>query len=74
MEANNLGYFISIYEKFAQAENKSDRTIEAVNNAAKKFDSFLGGNTNPQDITAEHLRSYILRLQERCKWSDHLCF
>ena len=71
MEANNLGYFISIYGKFAQAENKSDRTIEAMTGAARKFDSFLGGNVDPQDITAGDLRRYILGLQERCKWSGH---
>jgi len=41
METNNLGHFISVYEKFAQAEAKSDRTIEAVIGAARKFDSFL---------------------------------
>jgi len=71
MEANNLGHFISVYQKFAQAENKSDRTIEAVTGSARKFDNFLGGNTNPQDITADDLRRYILHLQERCKWSGH---
>ena len=71
MESDNLGHFISVYEKFAQAENKSDRTIEAVTGAARKFDSFLGVNTNPRDITADDLRRYILHLQERCKWSDH---
>jgi len=71
METSNLGDFISIYEKFAQAEKKSDRTIEAMTNAARKFDSFLGGNTNPQDIAADDLRRYILYLQERCKWSGH---
>ncbi|HEY92866.1 MAG TPA: tyrosine-type recombinase/integrase [Dehalococcoidia bacterium] len=71
MEASNLGHFISIYEKFAQAENKSERTVEAVTAAARKFDRFLGGNTNAQDITADDLRKYILYLQECCKWSDH---
>jgi len=71
MEANNLGDFISIYEKFAQAENKSERTIEAMTSATRKFDSFLGGNTNPRDITADDLRRYILHLQECCKWLDH---
>jgi len=71
MEANNLGHFISVYEKFAQAENESDRTVEAVIGAASKFDSFIGGNTNPQNIKADDLRRYILHLQERCKWSDH---
>ena len=71
METNNLGNFISIYQKFAQAENKSKRTVEAINACVKKFDSFLGGNTNPRNITAEDLRSYILHLQERCKWSGH---
>jgi len=71
METNNLGHFISVYENFAQAENKSERTIEAVTGAVRKFESFLGGNTNPQDITADDLRQYILHLQERCKWSGH---
>ena len=71
MEANSLGHFISIYEKFAQAENKSERTIEAITSAARKFDHFLGDNTNPQDITADDLRRFILYLQQRCKWTDH---
>ena len=71
METNNLGNFISVYEIFAQAENKSGRTIEAVTGAVSKFDSFLGGDTNPRDITADDLRRYILHLQERCKWSGH---
>ena len=71
METNDLGYFICIYEKFAQAENKSSRTIEAMTSAATKFNSFLGGNTNPHDITADDLRRYILYLPERCKWLDH---
>ena len=52
MEANNLGDFILIYEKFAAAENKSHRTIEAVTNAARKFYIFLGGNSDPKDIKA----------------------
>ncbi|MFC2063384.1 tyrosine-type recombinase/integrase [Chloroflexota bacterium] len=71
MEARTLGDFISVYQKFAITENKSPRTIEAITGAAKKFDNFLGGNTNPQDVTSDDLRRYILRLQERCKWSDH---
>jgi len=71
MEANGLGYFISIYDKFAQAENKSQRTIEAVTAAARKFDTFLGGNIHPQDITTDDLRRYILHLQGCCKWSGH---
>jgi integrase/recombinase XerD len=71
MEASNLGHFISVYEKFAQAENKSERTIEAVTNAASKFDLFLGGNSDPKDIKADDLRRYILHLQERPKWSGH---
>ena len=71
METNDLGYFISIYEKFSQAENRSKRTIEAINACVKKFDSFLGGNTNPQNVTAADLRRYIIHLQERCKWLDH---
>ena len=71
MEANSLGYFISIYGKFAKAENKSHRYIEAITGATKKFDIFLGGSTNPQDITADDLRRYILHLQERYRWSGH---
>ena len=71
MEKNDLGHFISIYKKFAQAENKSPRTIEATTGATGKFDNFLGGNINPHDTTADDLRRYILHLQERCKWLDH---
>ncbi|MFC1980990.1 tyrosine-type recombinase/integrase [Chloroflexota bacterium] len=71
MEANNLGHFISIYERFAQAENKSNRTIESVTGAARKFDSFLGGSSTPREITTDDLRRYILHLQERFKWSGH---
>lgn len=71
METGNLGHFLLIYEKFAQAENKSKRTIEAVTACAKKFDGFLGGNTNPRNVTAGDLRRYIIHLQERCKWLDH---
>jgi hypothetical protein len=71
MDVDNLGHFVSIYERFAQAENKSQRTIEAVTAAARKLDSFLGGSINPQDITADELRRYILHLQESCRWSGH---
>jgi len=71
MEADNLGHLISVYEKFAAAENKSDRTIEAVTNAARKFDVFLGGNSDPKDVKADDLRVYILYLQKRPKWSGH---
>ncbi len=71
MEADNLGHFISVYDRFAAAENKSDRTIEAVTNAANKFDIFLGGNSNLKDIEADDLRRYILHLQERPKWAGH---
>ncbi|MFC1982894.1 tyrosine-type recombinase/integrase [Chloroflexota bacterium] len=71
METKALGDFISIYEKFAQAENKSHRYIEAITDAIYKFNNFIGGNSNPQDITSDDLRKYILHLQERSKWSDH---
>jgi integrase/recombinase XerD len=71
METKILGNFIYIYQKFAQAENKSQRTIEAVTAAAGKFDSFLGGDINPKDITAENLRGYILHLQESSRWLGH---
>lgn len=71
MGADNLGNFICVYEKFAAAENKSHRTIEAVTNATRKFDVFLGGNSNSKDIEADDLRRYILYLQKRTKWSGH---
>ena len=66
MEANNLGNFISIYEKFAQAENKSERTIEAVTGAVSKFDSFLGGDTNPHDITADDYSDSTKHIMNHC--------
>lgn len=71
MEAGKLGNFISVYEKFATAENKSPRTIESVKNAVTKFDSFLGGCTSIEAVQAEDLRKYIRHLQEQPKWSGH---
>ena len=71
MEAKTLGDFVYIYEKFSAAENKSPRTIEAVNSAVGKFDSFLGGSSNPKEIRSEDLRAYILHLQESSRWSGH---
>ena len=71
MESDTLGNFIYIYEKFAKAENKSPRTIEAVVNAATKFDSFLGGCTDIEAVQAEDLRRYIRYLQQQPKWSGH---
>jgi len=71
MEADDLGHFILIYKKFAAAENKSDRTIEAVTNAVSKFNIFLGDARSPQDIQADDLRQYILHLQQQCRWAGH---
>ncbi len=71
MEADSLGNFIFVYEKFATAENKSSRTIEAVKYAAIKFDRFLGECTDVQSIEAEDLRRYIRHLQQQPKWFGH---
>lgn len=71
MEADKLGNFIFIYEKFATAENKSPRTIETVKYAVTKFDNFLGGCTDVKGVKAEDLREYIRYLQEQPKWFDH---
>ena len=71
MEENGLGYFISIYEKFATAENKSPRTIESVKYANTKFDHFLGGCPDVKEVKAEDLREYIRYLQQKPKWSGH---
>jgi site-specific recombinase XerD len=71
MEAGNLGKIVLVYEKFAKAENKSDRTIEAITDAATKFDIFLGGNVDPRNVQASDLRHYNLYLQNRPKWLGH---
>ncbi|MFC1968805.1 tyrosine-type recombinase/integrase [Chloroflexota bacterium] len=71
MEAKTLGVFLFIYEKFATSENKSPRTIESVINAAKKFDFFLGGCSDPGEVQAEDLRRYIRYIRERPKWFGH---
>jgi len=71
MERQALSDFVFIYEKFATAENKSLRTIEAVGGAVDKFDNFLGGGANPKEIQAEDLRRYIRYLQSKSKWSEH---
>ncbi len=71
MEAKSLGDFIIVYEKFAAAENKSPRTIEAVKGAVSKFDSYLGGCSNPREIRPDNLREYIRHLQNHPRWSEH---
>jgi len=71
MEAKTLGDFLFIYEKFATAENKSPRTIEAVIQAATHFDKFLGGCSDIIRVDAEDLRRYIRHLQTSPKWTDH---
>ncbi len=71
METDSLGNFIFVYEKFAIAENKSPRTIEAVKYAATKFDNFLGGVTDIKVVQDEDLRRYIRHLQQQPKWTGH---
>jgi len=71
MEANGLSGFIFIYEKFATAENKSPRTIEAVKFAVTKFDNFLDECTDIKAVQAEDLRRYIRYLQEQTRWFGH---
>lgn len=71
MEAKTLGDFLFIYQKFATAENKSPRTIEAVTYAIERFNDFLGGCPDVREVEAEDLRRYIRHLQEQPKWSGH---
>ena len=71
MEAQTLGDFLFIYDKFATAENKSPRTIEAVITATQRFNSFLGGCPDVKSVQAEDLRRYIRNLQQQLKWSSH---
>ncbi len=71
METDDLGSFISVYEKFAIAENKSPRTIESVKYANTKFNDFLGGCTDIEAVQAEDLRKYIRHLQQQPKWAGH---
>ena len=71
METGKLGNFISVYEKFAIAENMSPRSIQAIKYAVSKFDNFLGGCTNIEAVQTEDLRRYIRHLQEHPKWFGH---
>jgi len=71
MESDSLGYFISIYRKFAEAENKSKRTIDGVISAIEKFDSFLGRCLDVREVLSEDLRRYIRHLQQQPKWAGH---
>lgn len=71
MEKCDLDYFLSIYKKFAEAENKSDRTIETVNTAVTLFDKFLDGCEDVNEVTAKDLRAFIWELQGRTKWTNH---
>ena len=67
----DLGYFISVHQKFAAAENKSPRTIEGTLAAVCDFDRFLKSPDDISGIQAEDLRRYIRHLQSRQKWSTH---
>ncbi len=71
MDADSLGDFIFIYEKFAAAENKSERHIQSVKAAVSKFDYFLGGCPDVKEVKAENLRRYIRYLQNKPKWFGH---
>lgn len=71
MEAKSLGHFFVVYQRFAAAENKSERTIEAVTAAVAHFDNFLGGCPDIGQVRAEDLRRYILSLQTRERWAGH---
>ena len=71
MEAKNLLCFLIIYEKFAKAENKSDRTIESTIAAIRDFDRFLNWPHDINEILPEDLRNYIRFLQSRSRWPDH---
>jgi site-specific recombinase XerD len=71
MEERTLDSFLSIYQNFSVAENKSPRTIEGTIAAVKDFDRFLGSPDDINKIQAEDLRKYIRYLQSRQKWSLH---
>jgi integrase/recombinase XerD len=71
MEAKSLGHFLLIYQRFAAAENKSERTIEAVTAAVAHFDNFLGDSPDIGQVQAEDLRRYIRSLQARGRWAGH---
>ena len=71
MESKTLGDFITIYQNFAESENKSQRTIETVTSAVYQFGTFLEGNCNPSNIKPDDLRRCIAELQSRTRWSQH---
>jgi integrase/recombinase XerD len=71
MEERDLGYFLSVYQKFAAAENKFPRTIESTIAAVRAFNRFLESPDDVTGIQPEDLRHYIRRLQSRQRWNDH---
>ena len=71
MEARNLVDFLFIYKKFADAENKSPRTIESTLAAVSDFNRFLGSPEDIKNIRPEDLRNYIRHLQSKSRWSNH---
>jgi integrase/recombinase XerD len=71
MEERDLGYFLSIYQRFATAENKSTRTIEGTVAAVSDFNRFLESPDDATKIHTEDIRRYILHLQSRQRWAEH---
>lgn len=71
MDAKNLVVFLSLYNRFAAAENKSNRTIESANAVIRDFDHFLGSPHDISTIRPDDLRNYILHLQAKGRWSGH---
>jgi len=68
---STLSEAISTYRVLAEAEGKSRRTIEWVENSVRYLDDFLGNDLVIEDITRQDVRRFISALQKRQKWADH---
>jgi site-specific recombinase XerD len=62
---------LTAYSICAKAEGKSPRTVSWTGDAIRYFGSFLGGDAELQDITANELRRFIIALQQRKAFSGH---
>ena len=63
---------LKIYEICVRAENKSERTVEWVINAARQLPEFAGGNDiDLRSITPDFIRRFIISPDERPAFTGH---
>jgi len=65
-----LSDMVAAYKICAKAEGKSPKTVRAVSQAVKYLIDFVG-DIKIEELTSDHLRQFILALQEKRKYSNH---